>query len=353
MIGYSPSPGRQLGRSTATHTVEDIAPEVADVVRTLPQLALLAGLCPPITGGTGSIGPGKKGELLSGMVKSIPEAFRVLRTKLEITDLQEQTVSTRQQAIREVLEHDFVVNETFLTGSYRRSTMIAPLTEADVDIFVVLDVSYYRQDGKKALLESVKKSLRKTYTKTPDISPDGSAVTITFSDFKVDVVPSFVRKGGGYLIPSLELNRWISTDPRKHVELWTDSNKAHNGDLVPLMKMIKGWNKSRNLFKSFHLETMVLKALDGISISDYASGMRYVFDKGINLVQRKLADPAGYSDDVGEHVNTQAKIKLLVDRLTWARDRAIEAEALAARGDIYEAIEKWRLILPNYFPAYG
>lgn len=100
------------------------------------------------------------------MPKTIAEGFRVLRTNLEITSLQEQTVSSRQNAIREILEKDFAVKETFLTGSYRRSTMIAPL-------------------------------------------------------------------------------------------------------------------------------------------SDYASGMRYVFDKGISLVQRKLADPAGYRDDVAEHVNTQ------------------------------------------------
>ncbi|RVK48207.1 nucleotidyltransferase [Sinorhizobium meliloti] len=287
------------------------------------------------------------------MVRTIADAFRVLRSNLEITGLQEQTVASRQKAIREVLARDFIIKDTFLTGSYRRSTMIRPLKEADVDIFIVLDVKYYRDDRKRALLESIKKSLRKTYTKTPDIRPDGSAVTVTFTDFKVDVVPAFYRKGSGYLIPSLELNKWISTDPKKHVEIWTAANKAHNNDLVPLIKMIKGWNKSRNLFKSFHLETLILKALDGVTITDYPSGMRYVFDKGITLVQYKLADPAGYSDDVGAHVDTKAKIQLLVDRLIWARDRAMEADAMAADGNVANAINKWRLIVPSYFPRYG
>ncbi len=287
------------------------------------------------------------------MVRTIADAFRVFRTSLEITDLQEHTVASRQQDVRGVLERDFSVSDTFLTGSYRRSTMIRPLKEADVDIFVVLDVSYYREDGKRALLDNIKRSLRKTYTKTPDIRPDGSAVTITFSDFKVDVVPAFHRKGGGYLIPSLELNRWISTDPKRHVDIWTSANKAHNGDLVPLIKMLKGWNKSHNLFKSFHLEALTLAALQGVTISDYPSGMRFVFEKGIDLVQRKLPDPAGYSDDVGAHVDTKAKINLLVDRLTWSRNRANEAESLARLGDITGAIEKWRRIIPNYFPAHS
>jgi hypothetical protein len=255
--------------------------------------------------------------------------------------------------VRAVIENDFTVVDSFLTGSYRRSTMIAPLKQADVDIFVVLDVKHYRENGKQALLDAVRKSLLRTYTQTPAVRPDGSAVTITFTDFKVDVVPAFHRKGGGYLIPSMELGRWISTDPKRHITIWTAANKAHNGTLIPLMKMAKGWNKSRSMFKSFHLETIVLTALTNVTISDYPSGMRFVFDKAIGIVRQTLPDPAGYSDDVGAHVNSAEKIKVLVDRLTWARNRAIEAERLAAEGKIKDAVEKWRLIFPNYFPAYG
>ena len=36
----------------------------------------------------------------------------------------------------------FKILDDFLTGSYARSTMIAPLTEADIDVFVVLDSGY-------------------------------------------------------------------------------------------------------------------------------------------------------------------------------------------------------------------
>lgn len=287
------------------------------------------------------------------MVRSIAEAFRVLRSNLEITDLQEEIVSGRQQAIRKVLELDFSVKETFLTGSYRRSTMIKPLKEADIDIFAVLDARYYRDNGKEFLLKSIKNSLKKTYTKTPDIRPDGSAVTITFTDFKVDVVPAFYRKGGGYIIPNLELNSWISTDPKRHVEIWSEANSSHNGNLVPIIKMIKCWNKEEKLFKSFHLENIVLRALSGVKISDYPSGIRYVFDKGMSIVKSKIADPAGYNDDVGAHVNTISKVQRLVDGFAWARDRAKEAEAMAATGNIPGAIEKWRLIMPGYFPSYG
>jgi hypothetical protein len=286
------------------------------------------------------------------MAKTIDEAFFLLRSNLEITGLQEQTVSTRQTNIREVIEKDFTVLDTFLTGSYRRSTMIAPLAEADVDIFIVLDPQYYSANGQQKLLEDVHGSLLKTYTRTPKIRPDGHAVTIAFTDFKVDVVPGFHRQGGGYLIPDTELGRWIPTDPKKHVEIWTAANKSHNGNLVPLLKMLKGWNKSRALFKSFHLETIAIAALNEVRIDSFPSGLRYVFDKARAMIRVKLPDPAGYSDDVGAHVNTESTMQNLISRLDWAYARALEAEHLAGAGRIEEAFAKWALLLEEYFPAY-
>ena len=86
--------------------------------------------------------------------------------------------------------------------------------------------------------------MRRTYTRTPDISRNGQAVTIRFEDFIVDVVPGFNRKGGGYLIPNSITQSWISTDPKKHVEIFSEANSVHKGNLIPLIKMIKGWNRN-------------------------------------------------------------------------------------------------------------
>ncbi|MED1945892.1 hypothetical protein ABE237_21950 [Brevibacillus formosus] len=55
--------------------------------------------------------------------------------------------------------------------------MIAPLKEADIDIFAVLHSDYYYKHDQSSLLDMVKRVLRKEYTKTPDISRNGQAVT--------------------------------------------------------------------------------------------------------------------------------------------------------------------------------
>jgi tRNA nucleotidyltransferase (CCA-adding enzyme) len=160
------------------------------------------------------------------MATTIKEAFKTFKSRLEITDLQAETVATRHQNVRDAVAREMTVVDHFLTGSYRRHTMIAPLKEADIDVFIVLDPEYYEKGGQAALLDKVKRVLKRTYPKTPEISRDGQAITITFTDLQVDVVPGFNRRGGGYLIPNSQGGTWIATDPKEHERLSSEQNQA-------------------------------------------------------------------------------------------------------------------------------
>ena len=77
------------------------------------------------------------------MATTIAEAFRIFKSNLEITGLQQSTVSTRQQNVRAAMEDGLEVSGSFLTGSYVRHTMIRPLEEVDIDIFVTLIEGYF------------------------------------------------------------------------------------------------------------------------------------------------------------------------------------------------------------------
>lgn len=293
------------------------------------------------------------------MATTIKQSFDVFKRNLEITGLQKETVSTRQTNIREAVASEISVLDSFLTGSYSRNTMIAPLAEADVDIFMVLNSKYYhhyngQNGGQAGLLDLVKSAIKRTYTKTPDISRNGQAVTIRFEDFVVDVVPSFKREGGGFIMPNSITQSWVSTDPKKHVEISSTANLAHNGEYVPLVKMIKAWNKSHSgFFRSFHLEVLALEILNNVTISDYPSGLRYYFSKCISLISQKNLDPAGYGGDIGNYLDNKEIIQEAVDRFQRAYESAAKAESLASDGYIDASITKWRSLLGNYFPTYG
>ncbi|HRN51116.1 MAG TPA: CBASS oligonucleotide cyclase [Anaerolineales bacterium] len=287
------------------------------------------------------------------MATTITSAFQKLKENLEVTGLQKTVVSTRQEKVRDAVSGSMDVLDSFLTGSYSRATMIAPLKEADIDIFIILDPKYYETDGQAGLLDKVKNVLLKTYPTTPKISRNGQAVTITFTDFVVDVVPAFNRKGGGYLIPNSARKVWLETNPKIHVELMTSENTAHDGDLVPLVKMIKGWNKHiGDEFVSFYLELLTIKLLDNVKISNFSSGCRYFFDKGREGIKYKVADPAKYGDQINGLRNCKT-VEDAIKRFETAYSRSIKAENFAKQGDIEKAISEWKLVFGDYFPAYG
>jgi len=287
------------------------------------------------------------------MATTITSSFQKLKENLEITGLQKSTVSTRQENVRNAVEKEMDVLDSFLTGSYSRSTMIAPLSEADIDIIIVLDPKYYETDGQANLLDKVKQALLKTYTKTPKISRNGQAVTITFTDFVVDVVPAFNRKGGGYLIPNSVQKVWIATNPKTHVQIMAEKNKKHNDDLVPIVKMIKGWNKNINYsFVSFRLELLAIEIFENVTISNYSSGMRYFFDKGRERIKYKAKDPVSYGEEISglRNITTQDEA---VSRFETAYNRAIKTEQFAKNEDIEKAVNEWQKIFRNYFPTFG
>src|SRR4051812_41255245 len=77
------------------------------------------------------------------MATTIANSFSRLKQNLEITDLQASIVSTRQKNVRDAISSSLKVSSDFLAGSYMRDTLIAPLKEADIDVFIILDSEYY------------------------------------------------------------------------------------------------------------------------------------------------------------------------------------------------------------------
>ena len=287
------------------------------------------------------------------------QAFEELRSNLELTGLQEATVATRQKNVRAAVASQLVVVDDFLTGSYRRQTLIGPLKSADVDIVVVLDRGY-RERGARAVLELVKKALLSEYSRTPAISRNGQAVTITFSDFVVDVVPAFVLPwwtwNDGFEICDSGSSSWITTDPKKHVELSATANRAHGGHLVPRIKQLKAWNSTvGGPLRSFHLEALAWSIFGtswwskSTQSSDWASA-RHFFDKARTKLKRQLADPSGTGSDVASYLHGTA-LDSAVSKVTTAYERCVRAEKCAKDEDVAEMHKAYGQVFGDYYPS--
>lgn len=286
------------------------------------------------------------------------QAFEELRRNLELTGLQEKTVATRQNNVRDAVAGQLSVVGDFLTGSYRRQTLIGPLNQADVDVVVVLDRKY-KDRGPRAVLELVRKALLVEYTRTPAISRNGQAVTITFSDFVVDVVPAFLRPwwtwNEGWEICDSGSDRWITTNPKKHVEISAAANRAHGGQMVPRIKQLKAWNRTAGEpLRSFHLEALAWSVFGTSWLwksgqnSDWTSA-RYFFDKARTGLRSQLHDPAGAGSDVAAYLRGTA-LDSACKKVTSAYERCVRAEKYAKNEDLTGMHTEYGHVFGDYYP---
>jgi len=161
------------------------------------------------------------------------------------------TISTRYKRITQRLNTDFweTTSDTahsLYVGSYGRNTAIQGFS--DLDMLMQLPYSVYQQydgyagNGQSALLQAVKTSIEKTYSKT-SIKADGQVILVPFDDnITFEVVPGFINKDNSYTHPDANSGgSWRTTNPRPEIEAIRTRNSACNNNLVPLCRMMRSW----------------------------------------------------------------------------------------------------------------
>jgi hypothetical protein len=163
------------------------------------------------------------------------------------------TISTRYKNITRRLNTDFWATESdtahsLYVGSYGRNTAVAGFS--DLDMIMQLPYSTYEQyhghagNGQSALLQAVKTSVEKTYSKT-SLKADGQVIIIPFTDgISFELVPAFLNKDESYTFPDAnDGGRWRVTNPRPEIKAIRDRNSVCNGNLVPLCRMGRAWKQ--------------------------------------------------------------------------------------------------------------
>ena len=97
----------------------------------------------------------------------------------------------------------------------------------------------YIGNGQSALLQAVKTSIEKTYSRT-SIRADGQVILVPFTDGIIfEVVPAFINKDGSYTFPdSNNGGSWKNTNPKPEIEAIRTRNNACNGNLISLCRMM-------------------------------------------------------------------------------------------------------------------
>lgn len=177
--------------------------------------------------------------------------FSLFCKNLQVKD--DGTISTRYKAITQRLNTDYWTTtsdtaHSWYTGSYGRNSAIDGLS--DLDMIFQLPYATYKQyhnyvgNGQSALLQAVKTSIEKTYSKT-SIRADGQVILVPFTDgITFEVVPGFINDDDSFTYPDANNGgTWKVTNPRPEIAAIRNRNSDCNGNLVSLCRMMRSWKR--------------------------------------------------------------------------------------------------------------
>lgn len=249
--------------------------------------------------------------------------------------------------------------ETFLSGSYKRDTAIRPqliddvLQRPDVDIIVV--TNHTKDDSPHDVLDLLHQALVDAGYKNLKVNRRSIAVTLAGVD--MDVVP-VIEDGEAYLIPDIELQKWLTTNPPAHTQWTVDVNRDAGGRFKPLVKLVKWWRRCHlsdlRRPKGFILECLVSEhmrysdASYEILFVELLEAIRDTYGMYITMkLVPFLEDPGVPGNDVFSNV-TFEEFEKFYNKL---KEHAALAREAKNHEDGEEALKRWRTIFGRRFPA--
>ncbi|MFO0644944.1 MAG: hypothetical protein U0326_01820 [Polyangiales bacterium] len=253
--------------------------------------------------------------------KTLSQDFEAFRKGLEATEAPPEGILQRQR-VREHLASAWQPAQESVIGSYRRGTNLRPTRELDY-LFVLgaRHQPYLTADPAKVLDDVAARVGVTWYQARTRKAPHGLAVT--FHDMTVVLIPAFPKHGGGVFIPDTELRRWLPTDPDAHARVVAEANKRTHNLAAAVVRALKCWRRARQVpVRSFHLETMALRALTAAP-DDLLAGCIAALDGVAAAVKVRCAPPCPVGDDVDMYL---------------ALDPARRAAIATAAGDAADAL---------------
>ena len=294
-------------------------------------------------------------------MRTTTEAFETFRQRLELSPTEAKDAQRRHQEVRNEIKAVFDVEGDFLTGSYARHTKTKPLKDVDIFFPLVGDSrKKWRDKPPSAILDAFEDCLGKAYGKDA-VERGRRCVTVTFEKknptvtedgkvLSIDAVPA-IALSDCYEIPDCHLDRWIKSNPEVHATESTVKNKSLDCKWVPLVKMLKAWNRGagKPIEPSFLVEVMAQNLVDG-PFTTYPSEVRRFFAAALDGISQDWPDPAGYGPPVSDQM-TSGKRTTAAVALRKAEVDATRAVRLEKEGRQGEALALWRDILGRYFPS--
>ena len=291
---------------------------------------------------------------------SLAEWFRDFNSNLRIGD--SGAISFRYKQITRRLNTDYWnttsdTSHSLYVGSYGRNTAISGFSDLDM-IFQLPYSDYvkynsYISNGQSALLQSVKKSIEKTYSST-SIKGDGQVILVPFTDgITFEVVPAFLNKDDSFTFPNANGGgSWKTTNPKPEIQAIRNRNILCNGNLVALCRMMRAWKREWSVpIGGLLVDTLAYQFIENYAYKDksylYYDFMSRDFFKWMSLQDKEQAYLRAPGS--GQYVYGKGLFQYKALRCYNLSLEAIAHENATPKRE-WSAKQKWREIYGSRFP---
>lgn len=286
---------------------------------------------------------------------------------LHIKDEEVELIKAKHRGLREALVEELALVDHFLTGSYRRGTIIKPLKlseKFDVDVFIVFSSEKYAESDLKELRGLTIAALNKIKEEKKDlgiteiIEEQRKSVGVSFgSDFQIDIVPSIeVEPKEKYKIFDRRTGKAVVSNPKKHGKrLREASEQTESGGVQRLrsvVRMLKAWKRDKFPdLKSFHLELLVVEILGDTELESYSQALHIFFQEAESYLQEPcINDPGNSTQSIDSYLDEDDLRDDLLQVVRQDKEAADEAWNYSQQDDDVEAIKAWKKVLFNSSP---
>ena len=213
----------------------------------------------------------------------------------------------------------------------------------------------------RLVLNKFRNRLADTYTTSDNPSRNGEAVTLSLTNWTIDVVPCFFTKLDEkgrcyYLIPN-GCGNWQKTDPRIDRNVVKSLNAKLGHFLLPLIRLCKVWNEVKKVktLPSYLLETILVdfaRQQDELGRwidLNFLDALEFLCE----AILKPVYDTKGIQEDISCCLSPLDRLKI-AQRAKEDIDKIYDAQE--AEFDDYDhekAIKLWGEIFGEDFPTYG
>ena len=219
----------------------------------------------------------------------VKDDFNEFISNLQIDNFDD--INTSLEGIAKKLNQKYYDNSTtdnyLMVGSMGRNTSIKG--ESDIDVIYELPDEVferfddYESNGQSQLLNEIRDVLKEKYPST-DIKGDGQVVVISFTKYKIELVPGFKQDNNSYKYPDThDSGSWKITKPILEIE---EANNTINNTSTyrDICQMIREWKANNGVtICGLLIDTLIKDFLDNNpeykwkSKSDYYELLKSVF----------------------------------------------------------------------------